>query len=77
MDASSPTLGVVIKVNGCVIEDASWLRAEDSSHISVAEFDAVIIGLNLSLAWWMKKTDLLTHPQSIAGYLTVLREEPD
>lgn len=70
VDASSLALGVVIEVNRCMIEDASWLDAEDSSHINMAELDAVIKGLNLALAWRMKKidraTDRLLHSLSLA-----------
>ena len=46
VDASSLALGIVIEVDGHVVEDASWqLRSEDSSsHINMAELDAVIKG---------------------------------
>ena len=45
MDASSLTLGIVIEVDGHVVEDASWLRSEDSfSQINMAELNAVIRG---------------------------------
>ena len=50
VDASSLALGVVIEADGCVIEDASWLRKDDSTHINMAQLDAVVKGLNLALA---------------------------
>ena len=63
VDASS--LGIVIEVDGHVVEDASWLRSKDSSsHINMAELDAVIKGVNAALAWKLKtlhvRTDSLT-----------------
>ena len=65
VDASSLALGIVIEVDGHVVEDASWLRSEDSSaHINMAEPGAVIKGVNAALAWKLKtlhvRTDSLT-----------------
>ena len=65
VDASSLALGIVSEVDGHVVEDASWLRSEDSySHINMAELDAVLKGVNAALAWKLKKlherTDSLT-----------------
>ena len=65
VDASSLALGIVIEVEGHVVEDASWLRSEDSSSlINMAELDAVIKGVNAALAWKLKtlhvRTDSLT-----------------
>ena len=64
VDASSLALGVVVEVDGNVIEDATWLRAEDASHINMAELDAMIKGVNMALEWQMKilhlRTDSLT-----------------
>ena len=51
VDASSLALGVVVEMDGRIIEDANWLRKEDCCHINMAELDAVIKGLNLVLAW--------------------------
>ena len=65
VDASSLALGIVIEVEGHAVEDASWLRSEDSSsHINMAELHAVIKGVNAALAWKLKtlhvRTDSLT-----------------
>ena len=54
-DASSVGIGVVLEVDGRVVEDASWLRKEaDHSHINVAELEAVGRGVNLAIAWGFK-----------------------
>ena len=66
VDASSLALGIVIEMDGHVVEDASWLRSEDSSsHINMAEQDAVIKGVNSARAWKLKKLHVRT------GFLTV------
>ena len=66
VDASSLVLGIVIEVNGHVVDDVSWLRSEDSScHINMAELDAVMKGVNAAIAWKLKKLHVRTD------YLTV------
>lgn len=44
VDASSLAIGAAVEVDRDIIEDASWLRPEGSSHINMAELDAVIKG---------------------------------
>ena len=56
VDTSSLALGIVIEVDGNVVEDASFLRSDDSSyHINMAELNAVIKGVNAALPWKLKK----------------------
>lgn len=50
-DASSIGVGVVLQVGNDVVEDASWLRKDASTHINMAELDSVIKGLNLAILW--------------------------
>ena len=52
VDASSLATGVAIECNGAIIEDTSWLRpVHADKHINLAEFDAVLRGVNLALHW--------------------------
>lgn len=70
VDASSLALGVAIEVDGHVVEDASWLRSEDaSSHINMAELDAVIKGVNAALAWKLKKLHLRTDSLTVYHWI--------
>ena len=47
-DASSIAIETVLKVDGRVVEDASWLRKmDDFCHINVAELESVLKGANL------------------------------
>ena len=70
MDASSLALGFVIEVDSHVVEDASWLRSEDSSsHINMAELDAVIKGINASLAWKLKKLHVRTDSLTVYHWI--------
>ncbi|KAK3878419.1 hypothetical protein Pcinc_017003 [Petrolisthes cinctipes] len=56
MDASAIATGVVLETpQGDAIEDACWLRRDDSSHINMAELDAAIRGINLAIAWGMNR----------------------
>eukprot|EP00117_Sycon_ciliatum_P015220 scpid31464/ scgid0234/ Protein NYNRIN; NYN domain and retroviral integrase catalytic domain-containing protein; Pol-like protein len=69
-DASGIALGVVVQVNGEVIEDRSWLRpADDKRHINIAELDAVIKGLNAAANWPARKIRLHTDSKTVHGWL--------
>ena len=70
VESSSLALGIVIEVDGHVVEDASWLRSEDAySHINVAELDAVIKGVNASLAWKLKKLHVRTDSLTVYRWI--------
>ena len=62
VDASSIAIGVVLEVNGEAVEDASWLRSSEVTHINMAELDAVVKGLNMALTWGF--TELTLHTDS-------------
>lgn len=66
VDASSLAIGALLEVDGDVVEDASWLRSGDVTHINMAELDAVVKGLNMALAWGF--TDLILHTDSATVY---------
>ena len=71
VDASSLVLGIVIEVDGHVVDDVSWLRSEDSSsHINMAELDAVMKGVNAAIAWKLKKLHVRTD--SLTVYIWIL-----
>ena len=70
VDASSLALGVVVEVDGNVIEDATWLRAEDASHINMAELDAMIKGVNMALEWQMKILHLRTGSLTVFHWIS-------
>lgn len=71
VDASSLAEGVVITTpEGCTIEDASWLRRDESSHINLSELDAAVRGLNLAVAWGMKDVELRTDSVNVHRWLS-------
>ncbi|XP_067939562.1 uncharacterized protein [Watersipora subatra] len=49
--ASSLAVGFCLEIDGSIVEDATWLRKVDGSHINVAELEAVIKGLNIALRY--------------------------
>ena len=60
----------MIEVDGHVVEDASWLRPEDSSsHINMAELDAVIKRINAALAWKLKKLHVRTDSLTVYHWI--------
>lgn len=69
VDASSLALGAAVEVDGCIIEDASWLRPEGTDHINMAELDSVIKGLNLALAWQMKTVELMSDSTTVCRWV--------
>lgn len=69
-DASSLALGVVLEVEGSVIEDACWLRAEDATHINLAELDAAVKGVNMALAWGATKVRLFTDSKTVFHWIS-------
>jgi ribonuclease HI len=69
-DASSIAIGVVLEVDGEVIEDASWLRKKnDHLHINVAELEAVGRGINLAIAWKFEELTVATDSRTVVSWL--------
>lgn len=69
-DASSLALGVALEIDGVIVEDATWLRkAADSSHINVAELEAVLKGVNLALKWDLRSIKIMTDSATVLGWL--------
>ena len=55
-DATSIATGIMIEIEGQVVEDAAWLRKRSNfSHINSAELNATIKGINLALKWGLKR----------------------
>ena len=70
MVASSLALGVIVEVNGNIIEDACWLRKDDTTHINMSELDAVIKGLNMGLKWKMNILHICTYSKAVFYWVT-------
>lgn len=69
MDASSLAIGAALEANGNIIEDACWLRQNERSHINHAELDAVLRGVNLAVAWKMKRLVLITDSKTVYHWI--------
>ena len=70
MDASLIALGVIVEVDGNIIEDACWLKKNDSTHINMSELDAVIKGLNMGLNWKMNILHIWTDLKAVFHWVT-------
>ena len=72
VDARSLSLRIVIEVDGHMVEDASWLQSEDaSSHINMAELNAVLKGVNAALAWKLKKLNMRTYCLTVYHWILI------
>jgi len=70
-DASNLAVGVVLEIDGNVIEDACWLNKDrDTSHINMKELDAAIRGINLALRWDKKNLVIHTDSKSVYSWLS-------
>ena len=70
-DASSVAAGAVLEsAAGDVIEDACWLRRDETSHINMAELDAAVRGINLAIAWGMRRIELKTDSSTVHRWVS-------
>ena len=75
-DASNLAIGVVLEINGVVVEDAAWLRkTDDHHHINVAELEAVLKGVNLCVKWGVKDITIKTDSATVKGWLGLTMSE--
>ncbi|XP_067933222.1 uncharacterized protein [Watersipora subatra] len=56
-------------VDGSIVEDATWLRKVDGSHINVTELGAVIKGLNIALHWGIAKLKIVIDSASVHDWV--------
>ena len=68
-DASSLATGCALEVDGEIVEDGSWLRKEDTTHINLAELDSVLKGLNLAAMWNLDEVEIVTDSATVFGWL--------
>jgi ribonuclease HI len=74
-DASCLATSACIEIDGIIVEDAAWLRPQkDSSHINVAELEAVIKGITLALKWNLSDIEILTDSGTVHGWMKSLLE---
>lgn len=69
-DASSLAVGVVVEIDGHIIEDGCWLRKDDGNHINVAELEAVIRGLSSGVKWNLKSVRVMTDSATVFGWVS-------
>ena len=77
-DASDLAMGVVVEIDGTVVEDASWLRKKDDyGHINVAELEAVLRGVNLAVKWGLSNIEIVTDSVTVSRWvnLTITEEK--
>lgn len=74
-DASSLAIGVLLEVDGDIVEDGAWLRAKDDvTHINRSELDAVVKGLNMALRWGVRVIRIFTDSLTVYRWLKAVIE---
>ena len=69
-DASSLASGVVVEIDGVIVEDQCWLRKnDDGAHINVAELEAVVKGIWFADKWNLRDVEILTDSSSVYAWL--------
>lgn len=59
------------EIEGCIIEDACWLRpTNDSAHINLTDLDALLRGVNTTLTWKMEMLHLKTDSATVYHWLS-------
>ena len=70
-DASKIAYGVTLERGDENIEDGAWLRkADDGTHINLAELNAVIKGVNLSMKWGAKNVAIMTDSAAVHSWIS-------
>ncbi|XP_065181850.1 uncharacterized protein LOC135812405 [Sycon ciliatum] len=74
-DASDTAMGVVLDVDGVVVEDKAWLRPSDDKRHNNAELDAVIKGLNLASHWGLQRLVVKTDSKTVHSWLVSMLQD--
>ena len=74
-DASKIAYGVALERGDEIIEDGAWLRkANDGTHINLAELNAVIKGVNLSMKWGATNVAIMTDSAAVHSWMSSMLE---
>ena len=72
-DASQIAYGVALERINQIIEDGAWLqKADDGTHINLAELNAVIKGINLVMKWGDEDITIFTDSAVVYSWLSSL-----
>ena len=70
-DSSKTAYGVALERGDEIIEDGAWLRkAGNGTHINLAELNAVIKGVNLSMKWGEKNVAIMTDSAAVHSWMS-------
>ena len=72
-DANQVAYGVALERKNQSIEDGAWLqKANDGTHINLAEWNAVIKGVNLAMKWGARDITIFTDSAAVYSWLSLL-----
>ena len=72
-DASQIAYGVALERKNQIIKDRAWLqKADDETHINLAELNAVIKGVKLAMKWGARDITVFTDSAAVYSCLSSL-----
>lgn len=61
---------MLLEIDATEVEHAAWLRKKGVlEHISVADLDAVLKGVNLAVKWGLREVEVHTDSSTVVGWL--------
>ncbi|KAI0985075.1 hypothetical protein GJ496_011644 [Pomphorhynchus laevis] len=69
VDVSSLAIGLFVEIINTIVEDASWLRAQDGSKlISISKLEAVLKGIKMDVRWYLQFIKLFTESSTVDSW---------
>ena len=74
---ASIAIGTILKIEGKIVEDTSWLRKKDDfSYINMTKLEFVLKGVNLALKWGLRNLEVKTNSDTVCGWIeTIIKKE--
>ena len=75
-DASKIAYAVALEKENEIIEDGAWLRkADDNTHINLAELNAVVKGVNLAMKWNPQDVAIMTDSAAVYSWMSSMQKK--
>ena len=75
-DASKIAYAVALEKENEIIEDGAWLqKADDNTHINLAELNAVVKGVNLAMKWNPQDVAIMTDSAAVYSWMSSMQKK--
>ena len=59
-----------------IIEDGAWLRkADDNTHLNLADLNAVVKGVNLAMKWNPQDVAIMTDSAAVYSWMSSMQKK--